>query len=420
MPKHTLTVFEHDKLAIGEQGFDQGLLDALAKFNDRHGNKYFTPGFQKITFKSYVGVIQVGSTLIEILPKADNGENVSKWQQALLYMLKNAGMIKLNEFDNAAQHTTHSNLLDIYLYSFLKQVEQLLHAGLLKKYRTVRRNQTVLKGRLLVNKQVQHNYIHKERFFTEYPIYDYNNGFNRILKRALSIIQVSSVNYSIRQQASKLLLFFEGIDSWHGTPAEFKKLVFDRKSKLYQHPIELAKMIIFNFNPDLTAGNKPVLAILFDMNSLFEKYIYRVLKREEVNYSQYSLFISSQHSMGFWKHKSIRPDILINYETKKGEKPIKHLIIVDTKWKIIEDGSPSDNDLKQMYAYNVQFGSHRSVLFYPYFNQENSGIGMYTAGEQNADFKHGCELYFADLFDSQGSKMDNSFARRFLQYIIRD
>ena len=40
-------------------------------------------------------------------------------------------------------------------------------------------------------------------------------------------------------------------------------------------------------------------------------------------------------------------------------------MIVDTKWKLIRDGRPSDADLKQMFVYNLFWQTDRSILLYP-------------------------------------------------------
>lgn len=424
MANNTITVFEHSKLKIDEQGFKEHHFNALVKFNDLHGNKYFTPGYRKIIFKSYVGVIQAGHKVIEILPKADNlstneERTKAKWQSALLYMLKRAGYIKLNNTEKAQQQSQSNNLLDIYIYTFLKEVETLIHRGLVKKYHQVKTNGTVLKGRLLIEQQIQHNSIHKERFFTQHTIYDHNNIYNGILKAALDIVQKKSVNYSIKQMAAKQMLCFEGINKWTGQETDFQKIKLDRKTDNYRYAIELARMIILNYCPDMSAGNNAVLAILFDMNALFERFIYRELKREEKNYSNYSLHIQSQSKKLFWKNKTIKPDIIISFikPEDKGE-PKEYRTIVDTKWKIVEADNPSDDDLKQMFAYNFQFGSSRSVLLYPHVNQKTTSLENYTESKAAPSHRHGCTMFFSRLFSDDHQTVNKLLGKEFVEHII--
>lgn len=421
MEDKVITVYEHSRLYIRYPEFKQSHFDALVRYNDLHGSKYFTIGYQKIIFKSYVGVIQVGDRVIEILPKVDDQsesdyETKRKWQSALLYMLKKAGYLKLNETEKAAQQSKQKNLLDIYLYTYLKEVENLIYAGLVKKYRKIQANEKTLRGKLLIKNQIRYNSIHRERFFVEHTTYDRNNKFNALIKKALEIVQLTTTNHSIKQGASRQLLYFEGINSWHGADKDFDNLVFDRKTKSYTYAIELARMIMLSYNPDMSAGKKPILAILFDMNQLFEKFVYRMLKSEEPAFAAYNLSVTQQKSHLFWKHKTIRPDIIIIFDIEEEKKGKQRTCIVDTKWKVVQSDSPGDGDLKQMYAYNVQFGATQSILLYPFVGQKNIGPCSYQKSPLLGDFQHCCELFFTDLFKE--NVIDEKFANRFLTYLV--
>jgi 5-methylcytosine-specific restriction enzyme subunit McrC len=175
-------------------------------------------------------------------------------------------------------------------------------------------------------------------------------------------------------------------------------------------------MIILNYSPDMSSGNKPILAILFDMNRLFEKFIYRILKKEEKIFVAEKLSVSQQNRRLFWKDKAIRPDLVICFQKTKGGKVFQYRYIVDTKWKIIDSNNPSDDDLKQMYAYNFQFGSQQSILFYPSIGQNNVGAFSYKKSQLFPDFDHACELYFVDLFND--NVIDRKFGHNFISYLF--
>jgi 5-methylcytosine-specific restriction enzyme subunit McrC len=94
---------------------------------------------------------------------------------------------------------------------------------------------------------------------------------------------------------------------------------------------------------------------MFDMNLLWERFIYHSLRKNGLN-------VSYQNSKEFWKlpdelKVNIRPDLVIESKNKK--------YIIDTKWKILKDSRPSDDDLKQMFAYSHYFQSSHTVLCYP-------------------------------------------------------
>ncbi|WCC45672.1 hypothetical protein PJW08_06435 [Tenacibaculum finnmarkense] len=74
MYKH-IKIYEHQRLYVGEQGFNQQHLDALLKLNEYHNWKYFQAISKGIQFNQYVGIIQIDGLSIEIHPKADKNDD---------------------------------------------------------------------------------------------------------------------------------------------------------------------------------------------------------------------------------------------------------------------------------------------------------------------------------------------------------
>ena len=392
-----IQVFEHQPLCIGTNGFSESHFDRLVRYNELHGCKYFDIGHKKIRFKNYVGVIQVGSLVIEILPKADKSRDSSKskWHQALISMLQRSRMLKLESLSKAKLKLRSSTLLDLYIESFLLEVRRLTHEGLLQMYRQNQCNVSYLKGKLLFSKQFNLNYIHQERFYTEHSIFDRNNIFNGIVKSALSTIFFSSSNPHLSAEAGSLLLNFDNIANAIVTADTFKRLSFNRNTERYRYPIQLAKLILLEYLSDVKGGKDHVLAILFDMNTLFERYVFAELKRVESKFAQFNLKISAQLSRRFWGTKKLRPDIWVGFTSHGKEK----VLIMDTKWKSLTNLNPSDDDLRQMYAYNLHFGSNKALLIYPRVNYSKTVQKDFEPSKLPLPFSHGCGLYFAELFD---------------------
>ena len=71
-----------------------------------------------------------------------------------------------------------------------------------------------------------------------------------------------------------------------------------------------------------------------------------------------------------------------------------------------------------MYVYNFQFNVHKSILFYPRVNQQNKGVKNFELSDFAQTTTHGCELYFADLFD-ENNKLSDRFVIDFLAYNAR-
>ena len=412
--RKTVQVFEYRKLAVGEQGFEQRHFDRLVRYNDRHAGRYFVVGHNRIHFQNWVGVIQVDDLTIEVLPKTDEvrgdtGGDPQLWHGVLVDMLRWSGFLKMELHANARLKLQSASLLDIYLEVFLEDVQALAHHGLVKKYRREQGNVGALKGRLVFAEHIRRNLIHRERFFTEHQRYDRDNAFNRILKAALGVVGRVARTPHLVSFANRLLLSFEDVTDVPVLAESFKRLAFCRNTERYRPAINLAELILLNYSPDLQGGRRDVLAILFEMDALFERYVYTELKRTERMDGGFT--VDAQVSSQFWTSPStpttIRPDIMLSFTG--GPR-----ITLDTKWKIPQAGRPADADLKQMYAYNMIFGTERSYLVYPSVQNRKDEDGHFEPAKLGADgVVHHCGLLHAELL--RNGKLNREFGRLLIE-----
>jgi 5-methylcytosine-specific restriction enzyme subunit McrC len=405
-----IQIFEHAPLKVGGR-FTSAHFDRLVQYNERHGNKFFNVGHNRLHFKNYVGVIQVGNLTIEILPKADREPDSpaqkDKWQRALIEMLHQSGFLKLDSISDAKLRLHASSLLDIYFATFLDEVNRLVHHGLVRKYRQEQGNLTALKGRILFQQHLAKNLIHRERFFTEHTVYNRNNPFNQILRAALDVLARVSTNPHLAAMARTYLLSFEDADAISVCENTFARLHHTRNTERYHRALQLAKLIILNYSPDVRSGREDVLAILFDMNTLFERYVFAHLRRYEASHPARAIKFKPQAHKTFWTteqmRKSIRPDIVAEI----GFGPTRERMILDTKWKIPLNRRPADADLHQMHSYNVQFGASRSYLIYPRVSDNRDITGAFAKTQQPADtLEHTCGMLFLELFDGEKLRKD--------------
>jgi len=410
-------VFEYQTLGIGEQGLTLPIFERLVRYNELHGCKFFDVGHKKIRFKNYVGVIQAGGLVIEILPKADisSKPDEEKWHRVLIQMLHRAGLLKLDSLSEASLRLRHASLFDLYIESFLRELRALVHQGLVRGYRREQGNLPYLKGKLLLSRHISTNQLHKERFYTEHTLYDPDNVHNQILKTALTILANWPGNPILATAAKKQLLHFEGISDKKFRAADFSRLAYDRSSERYRPAIQLAKLIILEYLPDVSHGREHVLAILFDMNALFERFVFAEMKRAERHFGDFQLQLSAQKSRKFWGGKKLRPDILAEFLVE-GE---PRRMILDTKWKTLQVPQPGNEDLRQMYAYNLHFGSQKALLLYPKVFCRQRVYNSYAAGEILNKYKHGCGLEFVELFDDEGHLM-RDLGERIIRRILLD
>lgn len=393
-----IQVFEHQTVKIGDfPSFTEDIWEAMIRFNDRNENRYFTIIHKGVKFRQYVGVIQIGKLTIEILPKADNNKNQDKndWQRILIAMLKTSQLLKINHLSNANLRLQQHYILDLYFELFISETEKLLHQGLNKAYKQVSNNQFIMRGKLNFQKQIQYNIIHKNRFFTDYQTYNYNHLINQILGKTIEVLAQTTTNITLLDKLKRLSLYFPKVDNLKVDAEDFKQVIYNKKSERYRLALEIARLILLNYNPDLRGGKQHVLAILFDMNVLFETYIFQQLKKLETSEN---IKVLGQPRRKFWNHKNLKPDILIE---KSGD-----TYVLDTKWKVIKNTSPSDEDLRQMYAYANIFNANKTIIIYPKVIDNQKDIkGIFHKSFKQKIENISCDLHFSKVIHTRNGEL---------------
>jgi 5-methylcytosine-specific restriction enzyme subunit McrC len=389
--KNVIQFFEYDKVSYDLFTPDQ--VSAIRRLHTITGGLYYNLGDKNFTFKEHVGVIQVNDLTIEILPKIDREDNKKgKWHDILLNMLKECRFMDADSSGYANLKLRSNSVLELYFEKYVTELEVLLRRGLIKRYRAAEGNQYSLKGRLLFSQHLNENLAHAERFYVQFDLYDGKHPLHQVLRQALEVVehlmgygQLSErVNHILAQwPEGKKLGINEGL---------FKRFPITRKTQAYQEALKIARMILLNYHPDLRGGRESVLALMFNMNDLWEEFIFRRLKGCE---RQLNWKVSDQRRFKYWsvgsQGKLLIPDILI--ECTDGKK-----IIIDTKWKRPFGNKPDDHDLRQLLAYKLYYQSGSAYLLYPCYEKESHLI----SGEyHDKPYKSNDEV-FRDSFGLHG------------------
>ena len=150
-----------------------------------------------------------------------------------------------------------------------------------------------------------------------------------------------------------------------------------------------------------------MLALLFDMNSLWEEYVLIRLQQTAVE----GVTLYGQASKGFWKNISIRPDIVIEKEVNG----VKETFIIDTKWKNIDYSEPSTHDLRQMYVYNDYWNSKKAMLLYPTKNHSINTPDFNSFHQtENKTTSHECALGKLCIFKEGTLLLDETIGSKIL------
>ena len=373
MKNKQITLKEYRYLFVGDKNegknkaVDKQTFDELEAFVLKNSDtvQFLKVGQNKyhkfIQAQNYVGVIQTKDGItIEILPKIQNVDE-DKSKEILIRMLKTLKKSPFKHFNMAHLKSAKMPLLEIFISMFLEELSKLIQKGIKSDYITKEENLKYLKGKLKINDQIKRNYIHKERFFVEYQEFLSDRVENRLIKTTLEYLYKKSRSNRNQQRIREFLFVFDEISSCRDIKTGFSKVKLDRQMKDYEQVLLWCKTFLLENSFSPYKGKDVAFALLFDMNLLFESYVYDYLKRhgnfESITAQDKSHHLAYQENKGRFR---LKPDIVIN----------DGAIIADTKWKILSEDKThqgvSQDDMYQLYAYGTKYEKCKDMyLIYP-------------------------------------------------------
>ncbi|EGQ7951980.1 McrC family protein [Vibrio vulnificus] len=384
---HT-TVFEYgylsfDKLARDELGAElisksafEYLKEVCLSANGSEASKCLgltkRHGHELIQVKNYVGVLFTPTgEHIEVLPKTgrkavDRETAISESRQMLLMMLQHLGSFRYVATNQASIASKRMPLLEIFIEQFLQSINRLVKRGLKSDYVTQVDNLNYQKGKLLVAQQLRRNLINKHKFYIEYDEYLINRPANRLIATALNKLASYTRSPSNQRLLRELQFAFVDVPVSKSVKQDLSALKLDRSMIDYHVPIAWAKLILEGFSPLSMKGESSALSLMFPMEAVFESYVASVLRS---SLPENVALTTQARSKYLVKHNGraqfqLKPDLLIT-------KPDKSLIVLDTKWKLLDIEAYhyglSQADLYQMFAYGHKYlnGVGELYLIYP-------------------------------------------------------
>ena len=360
-----VSCFEHEHV----RDFSDAQLAALqriAKVLPPGAIEWF--GSREVKFQQFCGLIPLGDTTLEVLPKIDgdqthgvdgNDEKVRS-RTALISMLNFVGDFRITEVQraNAASQNT---LLDFFIRLFADEVATIAHRGLPRRYEVIEDIPAALRGRLDLPRLLRQSPAQQHRIPCRYDELTINTLICRILKAAAERAWRVARYSETRRRVGQVLFLLDEITDTRGiTAADVARVQPDRTTQRFERVLKLAKWLLEECAPDTQVGKTPSWGLLFDMNLLFERCVQRHLQLQLPGYvvsfqkPQLNLFNEPQKV-------TLKPDILI----KKMGGGQEVVAIVDAKWKMIERDNISPADVYQMTAYRTAYGCNQLALVYP-------------------------------------------------------
>lgn len=350
-----------------------------------------------ITAKNYIGVLTFNDgTAIEILPKIVSTvpEHSQRAKKLVVDMLRSLTNVSYKSLQVTNVDIEKMPLLDIFIRMFLDEVFRLVKHGLRSNYETIAENRSFFKGKILFSEQLKHNFSHKERTFTEFDEFTPNCPENRLVKSTLMLLYKQTHSSRNKTDIKTLLAAFDNVPSSTDYTGDFLKAGKSYGTLLLWCQIFLTRKSFTSFS-----GSGVAFALLFPMETLFERYVAvqlkKVLPAEEflisIQDKTHYLFLSPS------KKFLLRPDIVI---TRKRDNAI---FICDTKWKLLSSHTAnlgiSQADMYQMFAYQKKYNAKNITMLYPMTDQTTSANGIQFDSGDGVIVR----VSFIDLFDIKNS-----------------
>lgn len=326
-----------------------------------------------IRAQNYVGVFQLGTHTVEVLPKI--GGDV---RRNLVTMLAIALDLDISEGEVAGVAMQNHGILEILIRLFCDKLFAQVHKGLVRRYEGREENLPVLRGKLGVVEQVRLNAANPERLFCRFDEFQEDNPLNQVLKAAIRLLLSASRELKNQRQLAKLLLVFEGASDCSRTSLPWPRVVFDRMSDRYKPCFKLAELFLKKTPPDVSGGGVQGFSLFFDMNVLFEEYIGRMAARIFRTDGFRVSLQGPQHNLAFDEGArrsvfAMKPDVV-------GLRDSRMEWILDTKWKQLSIEEAKDgvaqSDLYQMYAYANCYNCDDVILLYPHHEKLGPDAGV--------------------------------------------
>ncbi len=372
-----LTVLEHEKIYVGnkrdvaKKQISKADVEAI-RVIDINNKGIFKWGNRYIIPQQWVGIISLPGLSLEILPKVSDLYSDAEIKETLLYMFKVAHNIPTKKNVNAKVDFSKNGLIEILISNYLEKLEHYIREGLLYSYRKVTKNISTVKGSIVFSKHINKNAMNPTRFFCKYSKLDVDNDVNRLIKYTIIEMKKVSRDFSNIKRLNTTLVYFEEIDKITEHQLENINIQINRVNSRIKELVEYSNLFLEGYTVSLSNGNNSISSMLFDMNKIFEVFIYKSYKKifgTKILYQEGKNYLISDKT-GTKKKVKLQPDILIN--TSKGFN-----MVVDTKWKVIKSFA-KESDVYQMNAYVSAIPKvDVAVLMYPKTLKTDYVVGDY-------------------------------------------
>lgn len=300
---------------------------------------------------SWVGVTRIGDLMLSIEPKIP--------MDRVLFLLSQAAgdaWFGSEEVTVDAAERLHEVVGRI----FARLLRGALRCGVPQGYESRDEALATVRGRIRFDDQlrVRHGlFLPVEVRFDEFTE---DIELNRILKAAANLLrQLLPAGSTVRAELARLASALQRVRDQHYLPGRVPDPRLSRLTEHVRPALSIARWILSHQVPELGCGTVRSTALLFDMNRLFEDFLFSALGA------------ALRLSGGEWVRGTRGKALYLDEEQQVALQPDlswwvagRCVFVGDAKYKAIAHNAAPPGDLYQMLAYLVATGLQRGLLVY--------------------------------------------------------
>ena len=316
-----------------------------------------------IETNSWVGVIKYKNSHFQILPKliCDNEDNKENILKNLIFMLSYTKKLDIKTSNEAKLSSAKNPFIEILIREYAKSLFECLKRLTPKKYVREEDNLKFIKGKIRFSENIRYNCTNEARFYCEYDEFSENNILNQLfLFVTTCLYNISNDSYN-KKTLKFIINYFADINLIRFDKFKVEKIKLSRNQELFRKPFNLAKMFVEKTSVDLSKNKFENITLIWDMNKLFEEFIFEIMKKYE---KEFECTLTAQRGRKLLvgdtsKKRNTFVDIMV--EKDDGEK-----IVLDTKYKkFVTTDDFSNADVFQVSTYCLLHKANYAILLYP-------------------------------------------------------
>ena len=389
-----VTLFEHQKCSYKELGWEavHPTISQLERLNEAAETELLRLGRTHLQATQFVGVIQVGEATLQILPKIDydpmgnaDAHGDSKPFQAaadsatrnLLHLLSYTQDLQVREQDIAPLLAQRSNWFELLTRLFAVELQRQMKQGLQRSYILFEGTLRVMRGRWQLERQLTRRPHTRHLFDVTYDEFSPDTPLNQIFRFVVDVLLFHSQDSGNRRLLRNISKWLVDVERLGEIPqAYLETMHFTRLNQRFLPAFNLARLFLENHTSQLAAGKRETFAFVFDMNRLFEEFVYRFIVRHRRHiltngWGEVQLRAQAKGRPTYLAERlpdgkavfRLAPDILFTRPSGRA------VLVLDTKYKELAQNQHrlgiSESDMYQMLAYAVALDCPRTLLLYP-------------------------------------------------------